>query len=205
MYIFLPWSEFKSRITDKGQVRYADKESFYSIFYQDGGGTFETSIWKDSGADQVEFEANYKAHGNKAVKQQVVTEPANLSITLYQASDIVEIAAGETANVDLLLTQAASETYQILYGGALYTQDSDFTDYVKFQVVDVNNVIGYGAGVVLKEYIKKAYLDSTGTFADYDEAGAAVPIGLVLRCIYVSGKTSGSSTKVKINYLLGIP
>lgn len=155
-------------------------------------------------ADTTDFEDNYKDNGNKQVKSTVYTEPANISLTHYIASDVVEITAGDEETIDIELAQVNSEIQQILYGGALYTQDANFEDYVKFQIVDVNNVLGYGTGIVLKQYITKAYLNNNGTFEDYDEAGAYLPVGLFLRCIYKSTKASGT-TKVKINYLLGIP
>ena len=59
-------------------------------------------------------------------------------------------------------------------------------------VIDKNNVLGYGVNTILKEYIKKAYLNQDGVFEDYDDAGALLPVGLFLRCIYKSEKDSGN-------------
>lgn len=154
--------------------------------------------------DTADYLENYAAQANLPLKSKVITEPADLALTHYVASDIIEIDANSEAIIDIQLEQSDDELQQILYGGALHAQNPDFGDYVKFQIVDKDNILGYGANVVIKEYIKKAYLNNLGTFEDYDDAGAYLPVGLYLRCIYKNAKVSGT-TKIKINYLLGIP
>lgn len=153
--------------------------------------------------DTADYIANYQSKANQPIKSKVLSEPANVSLTRYIASNVIEVAAESSANIDIKLEQVDNELQQILYGGALHAQNPDFSDHVKFQVIDIDNVLGYGANLVLKEYIEKAYLNQQGTFEDYDDAGAYLPVGLYLRCIYTNTKTSGS-TKVKINYLLGL-
>lgn len=203
--IELSWSDFKQTLDNQAlNFQYFDFNNTYHIYTSNGPVTVLCKIYKDSGTDQTDFEDNYKANGNKPLKARVEAEPANISLTHYIASDVVTVNAGDEETIDIEIAQQDSETQQILYGGALHTQNADFGDYVKFQIVDVNNVLGYGAGLVLKQYITKAYLNNNGTFEDYDEAGAYLPVGLFLRCIYKSVAASGT-TKVKINYLLGIP
>jgi hypothetical protein len=201
------WSNFKTLVDLKSaSIQWVIDSSGlnYHLFLFDG--SFSAMCILPIGVDNVDttdFEDNYKDNGNKPLKSTVLTEPANISLTHYMASDVVTVTAGNEETIDIEIEQVNSETQQILYGGALHAQDYDFSDYVKFQIVDVNNILGYGAGVVLKQYITKAYLNNQGTFEDYDEAGAYLPVGLFLRCIYKSEKASGT-TKVKINYLLGI-
>lgn len=198
------WNNIKQlAINYNKSIQYVELNDSYNITLNHGSVNRECTLEKGT-SNCNDFETNFKANGNKVNKNIVLTEPANIALTLYNATDIVEISAGQEEVIDLQLIQEASETEQILYGGALYTDVPGFGDYVRFQVVDVDNVLGYGAGVVLKEYIKKGYLNNQNTFEDYDEAGAYLPIGLYLRCIYKSTKESGS-TKVKINYLLGVP
>ena len=171
----------------------------------DGEYSLECLIPSDEqNSDTQDYLTNFQSQANKPLKTKVLTEPANISLTHYIATDVITISAGDEENIDIQLQQIDNEIEHILYGGALYTQDAEFEDYVKFQVIDIDNVLGYGANLILKEYITKAYLDDNGKFEDYDEAGAYLPVGVYLRCIYKSTKASGT-TKVKINYLLGIP
>lgn len=198
------WNNIKNISTAYGRsIQYVEFSDSYNIAMNHGSVTRECTLNKGT-EDCNDFEANYKSDGNKPNKNVVLTEPANISLTLYKSPDVETVNAGQEITIDLLLVPEGSETQQILYGGALYTDSPGFEDYVRFQVVDVNNVLGYGAGLVLKEYIKKAYLNNNNTFEDYDDAGAYLPVGLALRCIYKSTKESGE-TKIKINYLLGVP
>lgn len=201
----LSWSDFKQVIDNQLlNYQYFDFNNTYHIYTCNGPVTILCKIYKDNSLDQEDFDDNYKLSGNKPLKQKVVSEPADLSVTRYVASDAVTVEHGQEVTIDLELEQDDDEAQQILYGGALYTENSGFEDYVRFQVIDINNVLGYGTNVVLKEYIKKAYLNNNGVFEDYDEAGAYLPAGLFLRCIYKSEKDTGN-TKIKINYLIGIP
>ncbi len=154
--------------------------------------------------DCTDFENNFKAQSNPPIKQHVLTEPANIALTLWKAPDIGIVDANSNVIVDLQLQPIGSETQQIIYGGSLHADNPGFEDHVKFQIIDKDNVLGYGANVIIKEYITKAYLNNNNSFEEYDEAGAYLPVGLYLRCIYTSTKTEGQ-TKFKINYLLGVP
>lgn len=64
MQVDLSWTDFKAQVISKGKLRYADRGSFYIIEY----GDLRCSINKDSGADQTDFETNYKSLGNKTVE-----------------------------------------------------------------------------------------------------------------------------------------
>ena len=76
MKIFLAWSDFKTRVASKSKLRFVDRDSFYYIYYQDEGGFFETSILKDSGSDQTDFEANYQSSANKSSEPQADSDNA---------------------------------------------------------------------------------------------------------------------------------
>lgn len=66
--IFLGWTSFKTRILDKALVRFIERDEFYKIYI----GDFETSIAKDAGAEQIDFEANYKVASNKSTIETVL-------------------------------------------------------------------------------------------------------------------------------------
>lgn len=57
--------------------------------------------------------------------------------------------AGTTTHIDYKLTEE-----RLVYGGQAMLKNHAFGDKIKFQVVDVDNVLGLGAGTVLGEYMK---------------------------------------------------
>jgi len=61
MDLKLNWTDFKSNINIFGfDIRYVETSSGYSVWGTDGIVNFLTNINKDSGADQIDFETNYK-------------------------------------------------------------------------------------------------------------------------------------------------
>lgn len=205
MEIGISWLDCKNIITSRSiYPQYQELSNQYILGLRISPLDYICIIEKNNLEELTDFETNYKSLSNKPIKQYVITEPANVSLTLYNAPDIVTVNPNETVSIDLKLQSASGESKQIIYGGALYADSPGFEDYVRFQIVDVDNIFGYGNNIVLKEYIKKAYLNNSNSFEQYDEAGAYLPVGLYLRCIYVSTKNEGL-TKVKINYLLGVP
>ena len=92
-------------------------------------------------------------------------------------------AAGSTTNIDHKLT---ADRY--LNGCELLVNTATWGDYVKFQVVDVDNILGYGAGTVLDEFGSTWYVASDrqlqGIFKI--EYPAKVLANLYIRLVYVS-------------------
>ena len=78
MVIPLSWTEFKVQVANKNRVRYFDRESYYYITYTDEIGTFETSVLKDDGSEQTDFESNYKNTANKSIVPQKDSDGAVL-------------------------------------------------------------------------------------------------------------------------------
>lgn len=71
--IFLEWTTFKTQVTNKALLRWEDRDTFYKISF----GDFETSVLKSEtpGADQTDFETNYKTLGNKTALSTIETSP----------------------------------------------------------------------------------------------------------------------------------
>lgn len=91
--------------------------------------------------------------------------------------------AGQTTTYDYKLTEA-----RLLDGTRLILKDQAFGDHIKFQVVDVDNILGYGAGVVLDEFATNWYVspDTHGQADDRLPYSAEVLANLYIRIIYVS-------------------
>lgn len=74
MIVDLTWTQFKDIALYKEKVRYNDRDTFYYMRYTDDGGIFETTVKKDDGADQTDFETNYKPYANKKIERQRDTD-----------------------------------------------------------------------------------------------------------------------------------
>jgi len=87
-----------------------------------------------------------------------------------------------TTNIDFKLTE---ERY--LNGGQMIIKNHVIGDYVKFQVIDKDNILGYGSNVVLDEFISKWYITDTSTQPEILLAyPAKIVANLYIRIIYVS-------------------
>lgn len=103
--------------------------------------------------------------------------------------------ANATTNVDYLIP----DTY-IIYGAELIYKDANFGDYVAFQIIDKDNVLGYGANFVVNEWVKKWYVDpSTTRWVVKSQLGNTLPEGLYIRLKY-SNVSLLNAVSVKINF-----
>jgi len=107
------------------------------------------------------------------------------------------VVAGSTTNLDYLVNDDCFIT-----GGIFLCEGHIFGDNVTLQVVDIDNIMGFGAGTVLGEYIKNWYLQSDVQlqFSENIHYPAKIKAGLYLRVIYAS--TGSNQIKASINYRL---
>lgn len=91
--------------------------------------------------------------------------------------------AGTTTNIDLKLVDD-----HFMSGGILRTLNSAFGDTATFQVVDIDNVMGYGAGCILGQYATNWYMrsDSQEQVNESTPYPVKLPAGLYLRLVYTS-------------------
>jgi hypothetical protein len=102
--------------------------------------------------------------------------------------------AGASTSYDYKLTEG-----RLIDGTRLILKNHVFGDSVKFQVVDVDNILGYGAGVVLDEFADSWFVvedrqDQHETRLPYS---AEVIANLYLRIIYAS--VGGTNVLVQCN------
>jgi hypothetical protein len=107
------------------------------------------------------------------------------------------VTAGQTGNIDLKLTER-----RFITGLQLLLKDHTWGDTAKLQIVDVDNILGYGAGTVLAEYATDWQVCS-----DKQDQGifsvpypADIATNLYLRVAYTS--TGGTNVGVRVNYFL---
>ena len=103
-----------------------------------------------------------------------------------------------TTNVDYKLTEN-----RFINGLEFIVKNHVFGDSAKFQVVDVDNLLGYGAGLVLDEFGTDWYIaDDTQRQGPYIlPYPALVNSGFYLRIVYNSVGTS-TDVSLQVNYFL---
>lgn len=105
--------------------------------------------------------------------------------------------AGNTANVDLKIEGGDF----VLTGGFIILKGHTFGDTVKQQVIDKDNVMGYGANFVLNEFVSNWYVSESSQAQSMIVPGypAKVLQNLYLRVVY---NCPSSNVSVAVNYLL---
>lgn len=90
----------------------------------------------------------------------------------------------------------------LIDGGVVFAKNTAMGDKVTLQVVDVDNVMGYGANVVLGQYVTNWYINPDSTFqVDFKSAyPAKIFTGLYLRVLYTS--VGNNNVDFIINYRL---
>lgn len=90
-----------------------------------------------------------------------------------------------------------------MQGGNIILKNHVFGDTFKFQVVDVDNILGYGAGTVLDEFITDWNVaeDRQGQDQIIYNYTAKVYAGLYLRIVYTSTGTE-NDVQVRVNLFL---
>lgn len=106
--------------------------------------------------------------------------------------------AGMTTNIDFPI--GAEDRY--INGLALILKNHAIDDTVGLQIVDVDNVLGYGSGAVLKTFGTNWNVDESQQHqgANSFNYAARILAGVYVRVVYVS--TGGTDVLVKLNLLL---
>jgi len=133
----------------------------------------------------------------------------NSTLTLEKLSDMTRdnvnfngqgvqatLVAGQASqNIDYLLADDC-----FLAGGQLNVKNANFGDTFNLQVVDKNNILGFGAGLVIQQFVSNfGVCDDKQTKFDKDLPNVAKIItGLCLRVVYNS--TGTLAPQVAINW-----
>jgi hypothetical protein len=141
--VFLSWSDFKSIAVNKVKVRKVDRDTFYHLTYTDVGGDFETTILKDSGSDQTDFESNYDSYTNKSADSPTLPDNRALSAsnriplgyTIFPTGQGDNISAATYGNGPALKVTPGAPTveFQMLHhwyglGGRLIWENATMAD-----------------------------------------------------------------------------
>lgn len=193
------WSALKSFVDSRSlSIQWSDALGFYQLCAFDGPLSMECNLRIDDPADddQSDFETHYKANGNKTPLQQKPFADS-LGFRARLKGFTGTATAGQSNNIDYKLTE---ERY--INGTQIILSNQNFGDTIKFQVVDKDNILGYGAGVVLDEFASTWNVTS-----DKQDQGvyvlsypAKIIANLYIRLVYNS--TGGSDVSVAVNLFL---
>lgn len=103
------------------------------------------------------------------------------------------VITGTTKDIDFLLTE---ERY--INGGNLIVEGIGPNDCMTFQVVDKDNIFGYGAGLVLDQFITNFYVSSKTDLNIALAYPAKINAGLYLRLKYTSSHVDGCTVKCNL-------
>jgi hypothetical protein len=197
------WTEIKTFANDNSLTgRFIDYNGNYFIKVMDGFFSLFTIISKypDNGSDLVDFETNYKSLWQKSSVVLVKPKPfADSDGFRFRGKGFSGSAtANSTTNIEYKITE---ERY--INGLELILSGNSLGDYVHFEIVDVDNILGYGAGLVLDRFADTWYMDPGSSrqgpyLLPYP---AKIIANLYLRVAY--GNTSEStSVSMKVNAFL---
>lgn len=202
----ISWSQFKSFV-DTRKVSIHERElDDNNYLLQAFDGPIERSCkLRNDEADYTDYVNNYQANANPTY-----TDTNGVPLTRYRAfanADNLKFRGtgqsgvatkNTTTNFDYKLTEN-----RFVNGIEFVLNNQVFGDTAKFQVVDVDNILGYGAGLVLDEF------GTNWNFAsDTQRQGpyiipypALVNSGLYIRVIYNSVGTI-NNVDVRFNLFL---
>jgi hypothetical protein len=183
MGVFLDWTTFKTNVVNKNALRFSEKEEFYTLHY----GEFDSSVMKDAGADQTDFETNYKSLANKTItlENSAFTSKKLGTKSLFNRSHGAAFAL--TTGTNTLEFTIPYTTCKITGAELINAEIGDYFDF--FVVHPTYGVLGQFA---FSNYVAK---DFYSRVSSYD---ADLVSGLILRCVYASI----SAKTIYINYLL---
>ena len=151
----LDYADFKSKFTDLGKIRYSDKTTFYLIFARDGYCLFETSVLKDSGSNQIDFETNIKPYANIPDFNPTVTtqfEKRDKTLKLATASASVGEDGIATIFIKIPGTPGTSDGRWLSSGTAFFDTQHIGDKIMMVKFTDEDNILGEGTGTTVGSY-----------------------------------------------------
>lgn len=211
--IELSWSDFKTQIVDSQiwNLVYFDIVDHYHIYGKQNDFTVLCKIYKDSGADQTDFEA---------IKSSIDNKILNNVRTREEREDI----RNSICRIECAFDQNdIAEASLVIPAGGLYIAGGEaFTDVfyagdacTEIKVVDVDNLLGLGAETTIATYHNTSvptanqgwyFLPNhcnTGLISERSLGFYGfIPEGFYLE-LYFKKKPASTATTVYINYWMG--
>lgn len=187
------WSQFKNicakRSLDMIMLEYSD---YYALSASEASTTIRCRIFKDSGDDCVDFETNYKDNCNPQIGNRSEMIPLGRFSFTLDSNDFLS-----TPKVFQMVFPNDYTLYQ-LWGMSGHVIDYGENDYVRFNIRDVDGILGAGADYLVKSYDEMWCLSvakSTSPFLSPDGYPGVIPAGLYAEVLYYA--TDASKTNIK--------
>lgn len=193
------WTSFKALVLNKElYMQYIELGRKYDIYASEGRFMWHCGIEKTTpeNDDQGDFEDNYKSNCNQKILEPITINGFRKynsgAKDLYRYSVKDTVTANGTKNIDKKFTENV-----YIYGGVYeLVGDANNGDYLDIQVIDIDNVLGYGANTILATFIENEYVNVERKFNEItSEDGNIIPTGVYLRAKYTA---AGNNTPILI-------
>lgn len=176
------WADFKATCIVKKNLncQFGENDTRYELVGPDANGLSWVYELPKGTPDATDFETNYKAAFNWAVGGKTYAF-ASPDFQFQGDCAAAVIPAGGTGVIDYKMPKTL-----YIDGAMVLTQNAAFGDFVTAIVVDRDNVLGYGAGLVLAQYVVKWWVDPGGSMQVRTPYAGKVPAGIVMRLAYNS-------------------
>lgn len=199
--LFISWTDFKAFVDARElvSIQYVETDDKYFLRAADGFFLVGCDLIKDGGSDQTDFENNYQSASNVSPTQYMTPSEGTRDYTFN--GDVLELdvacpapAAGpKVTNVDLKLTGTTA-----LNGGfGLIYQNYDARDFVKFELIDIDNVLGGGANQVLTTFVEKWRIPDNTVFQIYLDSLNYVPAANLYLRMKITHHFEGVGVNIK--------
>ena len=156
------WTTVKAAADSGFKLRYFEERGRYFIYAFDDSFSFYCTLpnLEEAGDEQEDFETNYKTAAESRITDTdgtklIRTKPlANTDNLLFRATGFTGTATkNTTSNIDYQIPEQ-----RFITGAAFMCKNHVWGDKACLQVVDVDNLLGFGAGLVLNEFVKDWYM-----------------------------------------------
>jgi len=208
MNITKTWDELKALITAKSlKLQYElVKNKDYHIWVSENGTTYEMWMLKESPtpdpSDQKDFEDNYKDDCNAPIEMKTMDDVPYVRVTDRTVGLVMHIHGSEfTAAADTVTKDQMKFTQDIeIVGATMSCAGSHNGDVINMKVIDIDNVLGYGAGVVLAQFA----IDVPGELMEgklveaISTSSSTIPAGVYCSMEYTN---THASEEVDVHYI----
>lgn len=190
--IQISWTQFKAEAAARLlPMQYVETSEFYYLCCFDGLLELTCRLTKDAGADQTDFEGNFKAAANKTPSQLKPFGDAQGYKSLLKGYTGTA-AVNATTNLDI---PVAVEVHLISVLMILANQAA--ADNMDMVVIDKNNVLGFGANFIYYTWMSTWYVQTDSQSQQEIKAPfpLRIPAGLFFRITY---RATGVLTPVTV-------
>jgi len=200
----LKWSELKILLDTVKPPLFSVKEDsdFIYLFTIVQGIRFDCILQKNTD-DYSNYESTYSGRLNLTGSYDV---NGKIIVSNYPFSDAAGFRFRGTSFTGTALAESTTDIdYKLvneryINGGRLLVSNIGSNDKLTFQVVDVENVLGFGENVVLDEFITDYYVPTSGNLEVKLDYPAKIMSGLYVRLKYTN--STQLDTLIKCNLYL---